>query len=58
MSDRLENIMNEYKPELAIMVYRGVNNVSGYGEYFLESHVVKEKGERLAGSPLRHGFPL
>lgn len=53
MNDRLEHIMNDYKPELAIIVYRGVNEISGYGEYYLESHKVNENGEILAGSPLR-----
>lgn len=48
MNDRTINMMREFVPQLAIMVYE-----SGDRNYYLESHNIDKKGQILEGKPLQ-----
>jgi PRTRC genetic system protein B len=50
MNERTEALLRSYKPELAIVVYKG--GVTNNDDYYLESHVVNDKGQLLEGRPL------
>jgi len=52
MNERTELLTTNYKPILALQVYRTENKVSGYGEYYIESHDINETGEVMQGKPL------
>ena len=53
MNAMTELLTSSYKPVVAITVFRATNEVSGQGEYYLESHDITEEGQVMAGKPLQ-----
>lgn len=53
MNDRTELLTSNYKPIIAITVYRTANQVTGRGEYYLESHDINDAGQVMQGKPLK-----
>src|SRR4051812_24133829 len=51
-NDRTSLLMSTYKPELAIIVNRAPNPITGEGEYYLESHQIADDGRIMEGKPL------
>jgi PRTRC genetic system protein B len=52
MNQRTELLTNNYKPVVAISVYRSTDETSGNGKYYLESHDINETGQIMQGKPL------
>jgi len=52
MNERTELLTTNYKPVLALQVYRTENKVSGFGEYYIESHDINDQGQVMQGKPL------
>ncbi len=52
MNERTDLLMSSYQPVIAITVYRSQNNMTGQGEYYLESHDINSEGKIMQGKPL------
>lgn len=51
-NDRTSLLMSTFRPELAIIVNRAGNKITGEGDYYLESHTISPEGKILEGKPL------
>lgn len=47
MNSRTETLVNQYKPQVAIVVYKADGN-----DFYLESHTINEAGQLTEGKPL------
>lgn len=53
MNERTEALRKKYKPVLAVTVYKGEGGFSNDKSYYLESHVINDRGQLLEGKPLK-----
>jgi len=52
MNSRTELLTKNFTPIMMLSVYRSKSEVTGHGEYYLESHDVNAEGQVLEGKPL------